>query len=441
MKTWKVFLMALAAVATMVLLAFTSRKEFKPKHRTTFRSMPRGCVYRTVMGEESSDSSFVYFTSENANAAIVLGLAWIIKAQNQNGGWGAGSHYSQDVIDPRAVPTDPATTAMVSMALLRSGSSLNSGAHAKQLSKALGYILKEVESAAAESLNITNETGTQIQIKLGANIDVVLASQFLSNLLDGNLEHDKVLKERVKRANNICVAKIQRADTGNGNFAGAGWAGVLQSSFATNALESAQSQGADVDDKVLRRARQYQKSNFDSKTGQVNTDMGAGVVLYSVTGSARASAKEARKVEEEVKKAIAEGRLYKNASPTTQNLEKIGFSKSEAIEYSTSYEVYNAAKTRAQEADVMSGFGNNGGEEFLSYLQTGESLIISKDDTWRKWYDSVSGRLISIQNDDGSWNGHHCITSPVFCTATCLLILSVNNDVDKLLELGREKKN
>jgi hypothetical protein len=441
MKTWKGVMIALVAVTTMILLSFTFRKEAKQKHRTTFRSIPRGCVYRTVMGEESSDSSFIYFTPEKANAAIVHGLEWIIKAQNQNGGWGAGSHSSQDVMDPHAVPTDPATTAMVAMSLLRSGSTLTTGAHANQLSKALNYILKEVESASAESLNITKETNTQIQIKLGANIDVILASQFLSNMLDGNLEHNKTLKERVKKANNICVSKIQRADTGNGSFAGAGWAGVLQSSFATNALESAQSQGAFVDDTILQRARQYQKSNVDSKTGEVNTDMGAGVVLYSVTGSARASAKEARKVDEELKKAVEDGRLAKNAPPSAQNLEKIGFSKKDAIEYSTSYEVFNAAKGIAQQADVMSGFGNNGGEEFLSYLQTGESLIIGKDNSWKKWYDSVSGRLISIQNDDGSWNGHHCITSPVFCTATCLLILSVNNDVEKLVELGREKKN
>ena len=43
---------------------------------------------------------------------------------------------------------------------------------------------------------------------------------------------------------------------------------------------------------------------------------------------------------------------------------------------------------------------------------------------------------MKIQNDDGSWNGHHCITSPVFCTATCGLILSINNDVNKLIQMG-----
>ena len=164
--------------------------------------------------------------------------------------------------------------------------------------------------------------------------------------------------------------------------------------------------------------------------------MGAGVVLYSVTGSARASAKEARKAEEEIAQAKKDGRLAANAAPTAQNLEQIGFAKDEAMKYATSYSIYQSAKVQAQRQDVMDGFGSNGGEEFMSYLQTGESMIIGKDNEWKKWYDNMSGRLLRIQNDDGSWSGHHCITSPVFCTATCLLILSVSNDAEKLINLG-----
>ena len=72
----------------------------------------------------------------------------------------------------------------------------------------------------------------------------------------------------------------------------------------------------------------------------------------------------------------------------------------------------------------------------MSFLQTGESLIINKDHSWRNWYDATTSRLVSIQNNDGSWNGHHCITSPVFCTATALLILSVNNDIEALVAQG-----
>jgi hypothetical protein len=102
--------------------------------------------------------------------------------------------------------------------------------------------------------------------------------------------------------------------------------------------------------------------------------------------------------------------------------------------------VYEAAKVQAQSDNVVRGFGNNGGEEFLSFLQTGESLIINKDNSWKNWYEGTTARLLQIQNADGSWNGHHCITSPVFCTATSLLILSVNNDIEQLVAQGATVK-
>jgi hypothetical protein len=339
-------------------------------------------------------------------------------------------------MDPHAVEADPATTSMVAMALLRTGTTLNSGLFSEQLNRAVNYLLEKVESADRESNNITDQTGTQIQIKLGQNIDVILTAQFLSNLMP-YLDNKPTLKERVKNDLNICVSKIQQAQTANGSIAGSGWAGVLQSSFATNALESAQSNGADVDDRALDKARDFQKGNYDSKTGNVKTDMGAGIMLYSVTGSARASAKEARKVEEEMKKAKQSGKIAENAPASAESLEQLGYSKDEAMKYSTAYQVYNSAKVQAQRDDVMNGFGSNGGEEFLSYLQTGESMMIGKDDGWDKWYDNISGRMLKIQNDDGSWSGHHCITSPVFCTATSLRILSITNDADKLMEQGR----
>ena len=432
MRTLKIYVLAALPVAAALSLAFTSVRE--EKHRV----IPKGCVFRTVMGEESSDSSFIYKTPIAAFTAVERGLEWMAKAQNANGGWGAGSHHRQDVMDPHAVESDPATTAMVAMALLRSGNTLTKGEYSAQLRKALNYLLQATENSRGNNLNITDQTGTQIQTKLGANIDVVLASQFFSNTLD-NLNHDANLKERVKKSLNTCVSKIQKAQDTDGSIQGAGWAGVLQSSFANNALEAAQAQGAVVDEEVLERSREYQKSNINTQTGEVKADRGAGVVLYSVSSSTRASAKEARRVQEQMDEAKRTGKLAQNAPVSVENLEKIGFDKDDALKYSTSYEVYKSAKAQAQREDVMDGFGSNGGEEFMSYLQTGESMIIGKDNEWKKWYDNMSGRILKIQNNDGSWSGHHCITSPVFCTATCLLILAVNNDVDKLTAIGRDR--
>ncbi len=434
MKTWKMSGMMLVICGVMILFAFTFRRAEPKKKRIPFVP-PKGCVFRTLMGEESSENYSIYKTPEKVQRAVDTGLSWIIEAQHENGGWGAGTHARQDITDPHAVHTDPATTAMVAMALLRSGTTLTSGAYSENLRRALDHLLNAVETSPENNINITTETGTQIQTKLGNNIDVILTSQFLSNI-QSYLGHDAALKTRVKKCQNICVNKIQNAQQGNGSIAGSGWAGVLQSSFAANALEAAEANGAGVDKEALAKAREFQKNNYNPKTGDVNTALGAGVVLYSVTGSVRASAKEARKVEEEVSRAKHEGRLAPTAVPTAENLEKIGFDSDDALKYATAYQVYESAKVEAQREDVMSGFGNNGGEEFLSYLQTGESMIINKDDSWQNWYDNMSGRLLKIQNEDGSWNGHHCITSPVFCTATCLLILAVNNDVENLIELG-----
>ncbi len=434
MKTWKMSL-AVVALGAVVSMAFTFRRMDEPKKKYAPFVPPKGCVYRTLMGEESSDSNFIFKTPEKVLLSVSRGLSWMAKAQNANGGWGAGSHSRQDIVDPHAVPSDPATTSMVAMALLRSGHTLTQGEYSSQIKKALEYLLNAAETSSPSSLTITEETGTQIQIKLGQNIDVILTAQFFSNILD-HVQHDASLKSRVKKSLDICVSKIQRAQDTNGSIAGSGWAGVLQSSFATNALESAQAQGASVDKNALDRSREFQKSNFNTKTGNVNTDLGAGIMLYSVSGSARSSAKEARRVEEEVAKAKREGKLDKNAPVTPENLVVIGYDSDDARKYSTAYEVYNAAKATAQRDEVMDGFGSNGGEEFLSYLQTGESMIIGKDASWKGWYDNMSGRLLKIQNNDGSWQGHHCITSPVFCTATCLLILSVNNDVERLIEIG-----
>ena len=393
-----------------------------------------GCVFMTVMGEQSSEDYSVFKNNENLKLSVNDGLSWLTEAQLKNGGYGAGSHAHQEIIDPHAVPADPATTAMVGMAFLRSGNTLNKGKYSENLQKVLQYLLETVENTSKDNPYITDVRGTQIQTKLGENIDAVLTAQFFSNMLHQKLNSEE--KKRIEKALDICVSKIEAATDAEGKQQGAGWAGVLQSGLASTALESASAMGAKVDKEVLDRTRDYQKSNYDEKTNAVKTDDGAGVMLYAVSGSVRASAKNARKAEERINKAKKEGKLAENAPVTAENLQKAGYSEAEAAEYSTSYNVYQAAKKTAQQEDVLNGFGNNGGEEFLSFLQTGESLVVNKDADWKKWYDDMSGRILKIQNADGSWNGHHCITSPVFCTATSILLLTVENDIEYLRKVG-----
>ncbi len=429
---------AIVSATTLVLFSFNTA----PTHECCMRpaaERPPGCVFKTVFEGEGLDPNFTVKTPAEVLSSQGKAYDWMLKAQNQDGGFAAGTHARQDVIDPHASPSDPATTAMVSMALLRAGSTLTEGRFANVLARTTEFLLKAVENSPADALNITDLTGTQIQVKLGQNIDVALTAQYFSNLM-GRMPCNDPKHDRWLQALNKCTAKIQKAQTSNGSVAGNGWAGVLQSSFATNALESAQHVGADVDEKALEKARDFQQGNFDANTGSVATDAAAGVTLYAVSSSTRNSAKQAREVKEVMAKARKEGKVKAEAPVTVETLLDAGMSRDDAEKANTAYNVYEAAKVQAQSDNVVRGFGNNGGEEFLSFLQTGESLIINKDDSWKNWYDATTSRLVSIQNEDGSWNGHHCITSPVFCTATSLLILSVNNDIEQLVAQGATMK-
>ena len=415
----------------------TKTKCAKPEQAkllTIDKPIAKFCVFKTLFREESAHGFLVYKTPKNIQSAIQKGLKWAIKAQQKNGGWGAGLQSKQQIRDPHAVKTDPATTAMISMALLRCGSSLTEGDHAEVLVNATNYLLDEIKSTKKNAF-ITSKRGTQIQGKLGQNIDAVITAQYLSNLLTKTDEKHELVS-KIKAALDICVKKIQNTQDAKGRTSGGSWAGVLQSSMASSALEAAEVNGAKVDKKKLQAAQDYQESNYNPSTGTSNSADGAGIVLYSMSSSVRNSAKRARKVREEFEQAKKEGKVAQNAEITPSALEDIGYSRDEAIKYNTSYKVYESAKTQAQTARVMNGFGNNGGEEFVSFLQTGESMVVGNDDAWEKWYENVSAKMLVIQNSDGSWNGHHCITSPAFCTATCLLILSINNDAKILSSIG-----
>lgn len=91
-------------------------------------------------------------------------------------------------------------------------------------------------------------------------------------------------------------------------------------------------------------------------------------------------------------------------------------------------EVANADANRQLAAQLtnqkfLRGFGNNGGEEFLSYMNISETLLAQGGEAWEKWDKQASETISSVQNSDGSWSGHHCITGRTFCTSAALLTM------------------
>ena len=71
----------------------------------------------------------------------------------------------------------------------------------------------------------------------------------------------------------------------------------------------------------------------------------------------------------------------------------------------------------------VAGFGSNGGEEFLSFLNISEALVVKGGKDWEEGYAKMTQGMEKAQDKDGGWSGHHCITGKTFCTAGALLVL------------------
>lgn len=404
------------------------------------------CVFNNLMGVHSVDSlieakisldqlppDFYLEIPEKAKKSMGEGLKWLMQAQQGNGGWGAGTHSAQHIRDPHAVSTDPATTALVALAIIREGSTFHNGTYSSELENAHEFLLTTIEESEDIAHNVTNITGTQIQAKLGASIDAILSAQYLSRSLE--IIKDKKLEARTRDCLQACVKKIEHNQQADGTYAGGSWAGLLNASYAANALEAASANGIEVNEDALEKSQEVHQENYDLSSGTGSTSGGAGVMLYSVSSSSRASSTEAKKARKKIEAAKENGVLPDSATVNQANFQMLGYSPAEAAQLDMAYQVYESAKVVATTDQVMRGFGNNGGEEFLSFLQTGEGMIISEDVAWKTWYNKVSQQMVDIQEGDGSWQGHHCITSPVFCTATAVLILSVNNDIEHLASI------
>jgi hypothetical protein len=359
--------------------------------------------------------------------SILSGQKWIAQAQLADGGWGAGYHAQQGIHDPHAVKADPATTSLVLLSLLRTGNSLDSGEYRPQVIKATEFLLKTVEQWPANQPKLTLLVSTQPQQKLGENIDAILTVQYFTTLLKYQQQHN--WKNRIETALKKCVNRIEKEQDVDGGWKGGGWAPVLQSALAEQALESAKDAGIKVDSAVIVKSKKYQKGNFNVATNSAVTSKSAGVMLYSLSSTTRSSAKESYKAQKLIDKAKKEGKLKASDKLNEANLVIAGVAPAEAKELETAYMINSTAKSQSVRDDVMAGFGSNGGEELISYLMTGESILLQGGAEWKTWYDNMSKKIITIQQKDGSWQGHHCITSPVFCTAAAMLILSIHNDM------------
>jgi hypothetical protein len=319
-----------------------------------------------------------------AAAAVERGVRFLLQTQGRDGGWGQDGGETSVIRVTERLETqgnDVANTAVATLALVRAGH-LRSPA----VQRSVDFILREIEASPEEGLAVTRVTGSQIQRKLGPYIDTFLSSMLLSDL-DGRMP-DTRANARVRAALDKCVRKIQRHQQSDGSWnTSGGWAPILGTSLASRSLDTARRKGVKVDPVVLARVDDYTKK-------AANEPAASGVVGGAAAGVA----------------------LYAGA----QQLEQM--TRSEADRARNEKEIRSVTAQLSQPRFVR-GFGSMGGEEFFSYLNISDSLRRAGGPEWTRWNGQIQTTLVELQNQDGSWAGHHCITGRVAVTSAALLTL------------------
>jgi hypothetical protein len=88
----------------------------------------------------------------------------------------------------------------------------------------------------------------------------------------------------------------------------------------------------------------------------------------------------------------------------------------------------------------VTGFGSIGGEEFFSWLNISESLHRTGGPEWQKWNADTTAKLLKLQNADGTWAGHHCITGRVAVTSAAILLLTADREPAPVLRTTAQKR-
>lgn len=406
------------------------------------------------------------------------GLQYLLKQQHEDGGFGQGGGWRQDThkgggsrIESQdlADPSDMGNTCISLMSLVRAGQTPKNGEQRESATRAFEFVCGNVERSDEDSLFVTEVRDTQLQVKIGPYVDTFLAAWILSEL-KGQVPEDS--EPRREKALNKVVRKIERNQKTDGTFAGNhGWAAVLSQGLASRALNGAYQNGAIIAQNTLDADQVQNKSGVNRDTGEIaavsgtgGLTLGAGASSFSgaVTGAAGALSRSGSAASSPSDAGIS---LYRESSKLGGLWEKsktnaMQRGKIEGVIADPKASEEDKAKAREQlakfaddekakiaasrniagklgDAKYIAGFGNNGGEEFLSYMNLTEAMHDAGGKEWTTWKDRMVRTICAAQNADGSWAGNHCITGRTFCTSAALLALMVDRmPADKPAALG-----
>jgi hypothetical protein len=305
--------------------------------------------------------------TKQSEKCVEKGVEFLKKTMNRDGSCGV------DI----GQPADIGCSSMVGLALLSLGNTPVEGKHSREIRQIVSYLLRTVETMPSD--DITSQVQTQLQNKIGRHAHTFFATTFLCEVLGEGYDPDPIEKA-VKRLVDVIV-KTQS----DGHWGQQSWAPMLGTVMGWVALRASHQVGMKV-------------GNTPEATGDY--------ILKQMSGLGANAGSWMHE-------------LYKNATGIR-------------VLYELGREDEEVAKTAFKKVEELvakdnTAFSQAGGEEYLAFHLITETMLQKGGKDWKTWFPTVRDKICSVQNQDGSWTGHHCITSRTFCTAAAVLVLSSPN--------------
>ncbi len=388
--------------------------------------------------------------------AVKKGVTFLAETQQADGGWNQGGGWrtsdkgSNGRVEGKEVadPSDVGNTAFALLAFLRAGHSAAAGDYKDVVGNGLAFLCKKVSAADADSLYVTDVRDTQLQKKIGNYVDTFMTTLVLTEFKGQAGDHEKA----VATARDKSLDKIAKNQTEKGEYAGnTGWASNLSWGIANKALSRAKMSGAKVPEQVIVRATKRLESQaaavpewkMGGETATPGSGFGgggggfgggspgvgpssiggtdAGVGLYGLSQNSTNLRDFRNAAQSNLGKArmtLADADAPKDAKERAASI----VTETEKVDKLATAGEMQLGK-RIRDKDFVAGFGSNGGEEFLSFLNISEALLVKAGEDWDVWNGKMQDAIPKAQDKDGSWSGKHCITGKTFCTSAALLVL------------------
>ena len=320
--------------------------------------------------------------------AIERGLKYLARTQRNNGSWFNQGGYG----------TYPAVmTSLAGLALMSGGSTPETGPYAKNVTKAMMYVLRIAES---HKDGLIAGPGAEGRSMYGHGFSML----FLAHCYGMEIGEDYEVRIRAALNKAVKLTAESQSDLGANLKHAGGWIytptsrGDEGSVTVTQlqALRACRNVGIKVPKSTIDRAVAYLK----------HCQMGDGGICYSARS--RSSSRPA--ISAAAIACFYAAGIYDRRAAGTEGTESKMVAK--LVEY---------VKKRVQ---VGAGSSGMWGHYFYTHLYLAEAFYSRGGKDWKEYYPKIRTRLLSMQNPtDGSWNGDGVGTT--YGTAIATLILQL----------------